>query len=140
MKKTLKILSVVAFLLVILVSLTGCGNKIVATKETTEDGVTYKEKIEIKLKDDKVDTIKMTMTYDDKDTAEKMKEELETGISYLKMLGMETSGIEIEGKGKKVTMQLDAKTFSAMGGVEVSEEVSKDDLKKSLEDEGYKVK
>ena len=37
-------------------------------------------------------------------------------------------------------MQLDAKTFSAMGGVEVSEEVSKDDLKKSLEDEGYKVK
>lgn len=131
MKKSLKILAVVAFLFVILVSLTGCGNKIVATKETTEDGITYKEKVEIKLKDEKVDTIKMTMTFEDKDTAEKMKEKLDQG--------MDSSGIEIEGKGKKIIMNLDANAFATMGGVEITE-TSKDDIKKSLEEEGYKVK
>lgn len=139
MKKSLKILAVVAFLFVILVSLTGCGNKIVATKETTEDGITYKEKVEIKLKDEKVDTIKMTMTFEDKDTAEKMKEELDQGIAMLKMMGMDSSGIEIEGKGKKIIMNLDANAFATMGGVEITE-TSKDDIKKSLEEEGYKVK
>lgn len=139
MKKSLKILAVVAFLFVILVSLTGCGNKIVATKETTEDGITYKEKVEIKLKDEKVDTIKMTMTFEDKDTAEKMKEELDQGIAMLKMMGMDSSGIEIEGKGKKIIMNLDANAFAKMGGVEITE-TSKDDIKKSLEEEGYKVK
>lgn len=139
MKKSLKILAVVAFLFVILVSLTGCGNKIVATKETTEDGITYKEKVEIKLKDEKVDTIKMTMTFEDKDTAEKMKEKLDQGIAMLKMMGMDSSGIEIEGKGKKIIMNLDANAFATMGGVEITE-TSKDDIKKSLEEEGYKVK
>lgn len=134
MKKSLKILAVVAFLFVILVSLTGCGNKIVATKETTEDGITYKEKVEIKLKDEKVDTIKMTMTFEDKDTAEKMKEKLDQRIAMLKMMGM-----EIEGKGKKIIMNLDANAFATMGGVEITE-TSKDDIKKSLEEEGYKVK
>lgn len=139
MKKSLKILAVVAFLFVILVSLTGCGNKIVATKETTEDGITYKEKVEIKLKDEKVDTIKMTMTFEDKDTAEKMKEKLDQRIAMLKMRGMDSSGIEIEGKGKKIIMNLDANAFATMGGVEITE-TSKDDIKKSLEEEGYKVK
>lgn len=137
MKKSLKILAVVAFLFVILVSLTGCGNKIVATKETTEDGITYKEKVEIKLKDEKVDTIKMTMTFEDKDTAEKMKEKLDQRIAMLKMMGMDSSGIEIE--GKKIIMNLDANAFATMGGVEITE-TSKDDIKKSLEEEGYKVK
>lgn len=139
MKKSLKILAVVAFLFVILVSLTGCGNKIVATKETTEDGITYKEKVEIKLKDEKVDTIKMTMTFEDKDTAEKMKEKLDQRIAMLKMMGKDSSGIEIEGKGKKIIMNLDANAFATMGGVEITE-TSKDDIKKSLEEEGYKVK
>ncbi len=139
MKKSLKILAVVAFLFVILVSLTGCGNKIVATKETTEEGITYKEKVEIKLKDDKVDTVKMTMTFEDKDTAEKMKDQLDQGIAMLKMMGMDSEGIEIEGKGKKITMKLDAKAFSALSEVEM-EEVSKDAIKKDLEEAGYKVK
>ena len=135
----MKILAVVAFLFVILVSLTGCGNKIVATKETTEEGITYKEKVEIKLKDDKVDTVKMTMTFEDKDTAEKMKDQLDQGIAMLKMMGMDSEGIEIEGKGKKITMKLDAKAFSALSEVEM-EEVSKDAIKKDLEEAGYKVK
>lgn len=139
MKKSLKILAVVAFLFVILVSLTGCGNKIVATKETTEEGITYKEKVEIKLKDDKVDTVKMTMTFEDKDTAEKMKDQLDQGIAMLKMMGMDSEGIEIEGKGKKITMKLDAKAFSALSEVKM-EEVSKDAIKKDLEEAGYKVK
>ena len=73
MKKTLKLLAVVALLLIMLVGLTGCGNKIVATKESEEMGVTYEEKLEIKLKKDKIDTVKVTMTFDDKDTAEAMK-------------------------------------------------------------------
>ena len=45
MKKTLKILAVVAFVLAVLFILTGCGNKLVATKDTEDDNVKYKEKI-----------------------------------------------------------------------------------------------
>lgn len=141
MKKTLKLLLVVALLLVVLVGLTGCGNKLVATRETTEDGVTFKEKTEIKFKDDKMDSVKMTRTYEDKDTAKKEKEELDSSLEYMKLFGFDTSGIEITLKGKKVTMELDVDAFSAITGLEASEEkVSKDELKKTLEEEGYKVK
>lgn len=141
MKKTLKVLLVVALLLVVLIGLTGCGNKLVATKEVTEDGVTYKEKTEIKFKDDKMETIKMTRTYKDKDAAEKEKEELDSSLSYMKLLGIDTDGIETTIKGKKLTMKFNTEVFSKIMGVEASEtSVSKDELKKSLEESGYKVK
>ena len=61
MKKTLKILAVVAFVLAVLFILTGCGNKLVATKNTENDE-SPSEKIEITFKKDKPDKIKATFT------------------------------------------------------------------------------
>lgn len=144
MKKTLKALVVIAVMLVMLVALTGCGNKIVATRESEQSGIKYEEKVEISLKKKKIDKVKMTMKFEDKDTAEKMKQQLDGLMSMASALGGGDMGLNIEQKGKEVMMELDAATFSSMADVDVTEtELSKDDikaLKESLKEEGYKVK
>lgn len=139
MKKTLKLLAVVALLLIMLVGLTGCGNKIVATKESEEDGVTYEEKLEIKLKKDKIDTVKVTMKFEDKDTAEEMKTQLDYVVTMMSAFGGGDLGMEVKQSGKKVIVELDAEAFAEMYGVE-NEEISKDELKAQLEEDGYDVK
>ena len=58
MKKTLKILLLVAFMSLVLFALTGCGNKLVATRETEEMGMKMKEEVEISFKGDKVNKVK----------------------------------------------------------------------------------
>ena len=59
----------------------------------------------------------------------------------MKLLGIDTDGIETTIKGKKLTMKFNTEVFSKIMGVEASEtSVSKDELKKSLEESGYKVK
>ncbi len=136
MKKSLKILLIVAFMATLLLALTGCGNKLVATKETTENGMTFKEKVEVSFKKDKIDKVKMTYTFDDEETAETMKAILTMGMS---MAGDELEGLEVEQKGKKVIMKLDAKAFAEMEGAS-EVDVDKDTLKEQLEEEGYKVK
>ena len=145
MKKTLKALVVIALMLVMLVALTGCGKKIVATREAEQEGIKYEENVEINLKKNKIDKVKMTMTFDSKETAEKMKTQLDDAMKMVSVFGGEEElNLNIKQNGKSVTMELDAKTFSTMGGVDVTDkELSKDDieaLKKSLENEGYKVK
>ena len=135
MKKTLKVLLLVAFMAVILLALTGCGDKIVATRETEEMGVKMEEKIEISFKKDKVNKVKMTYTFDDKDTAEAMSGILKMSMS---MVG-EDSGFDVERKGKKVIMKLDAEAFAEMSGEDLGE-VDKVALIEELEEDGYKVK
>ena len=85
MKKTLKGLLVAIFMLVILLALTGCGDKLVATRETEEAGMSFEEKIEVSFKDDKVNKVKMIYTFDDKEIAEAMSGVLKMGVArYLK--------------------------------------------------------
>lgn len=139
MKKTLKLLAVVAVLLVMLIALTGCGNKIVATRETEDGGVSYEEKLEIKLKDDKINNVKVTMTFEDKETAEKMKVQLDAAMAMITAFSGGDSGMEIKQKSKKIIIELDAEQYADMYGAEI-EEISKDELKAQLEEEGYKVK
>lgn len=105
MKKTLKIIAIIAIMLVAVFALTGCGNKLVATKdvEGTESEPKHSEKIEISFKDDKVSLPTM------------------------------------EQKGKKAIMEMDAKMYSEMSG-ETEAGMTKDEVKASLEKEGYKVK
>jgi len=134
MKKTLKVLLLVAFMAVVLFTLTGCGNKLVATRETEEMGMKWEEKVEIKFKGDKVDSVKMTYTFDDKETAESMKSLLSLGLS----MSEEDMGMEVKQSGKKVIMELDAEAYADMEGADL--EVSKDELREELEEEGYKVK
>ena len=66
MKKTAKSVLLFMVMAMLLLALTGCGNKIVATKDSDEG----KETIEIKFKGDKADKVTMSYTFKDKDDAE----------------------------------------------------------------------
>lgn len=135
MKKTLKIMLVVAFLAIALFALTGCGNKLVATRESEEMGMKMEEKVEISFKNDKVNKVKMTYTFDNKDTAESMKSLLSLGLT---MSGETSEGFEIKQSGKKVIIELDSKAYASMESE--YEGLSKEELKEQLEEDGYKVK
>lgn len=134
MKKTLKIMLVVAFLSIALFALTGCGNKLVATRESEEMGMKMKEKVEISFKNDKVNKVKMTYTFDDKDTAESMKSLLSLGFT----MSGSSDGVEIKQNGKKVIITLDSEAYADMESE--YEDLSKDELKEALEEDGYTVK
>lgn len=134
MKKTLKIMLVVAFLSIALFALTGCGNKLVATRESEEMGMKMKEKVEISFKNDKVNKVKMTYTFDDKDTAESMKSLLSLGFT----MSGSSDGVEIKQSGKKVIITLDSEAYADMESE--YEDLSKDELKEALEEDGYTVK
>ena len=136
MKKTLKILVVVAFLMAVLLGLTGCGNKLVATRESEELGQKVKEKIEVSFKKDKINKVKMTYTFDKKETAEQMKSLFSLGMS---MSGEDSSKFDIKQSGKKLIITLDAKAFGEFAS-ESEASMTKAELKQALEEEGYKVK
>ena len=139
MKKTLKLLLVVVFLAAILLSLTGCGNKLVATKVTDDDTLgKIEEKHEYTFKGDKIDKVKMTMEFEDKDKAKKGEQQLNAAFAFILALGDVELDYEIELKGKKVIMKLDAEAFYSMEGE--AEGATKEELKEQLEEEGYKVK
>lgn len=132
MKKVLKNGLLVVIMLALIVLLTGCGkNVLTATKTTDEEGMKMEEKMEITFdKNDKVEKVVETMTFDDEDTAKLMASLLSIG---------DTEGIEVEQKGKSIVMTLDAKTFAEQDDIS-DEEMSKDAIRKSLEEQGYTVK
>jgi len=139
MKKTLKAIILALVIGILVISLTGCGSdKIVATK-TTEDEMmgSCKEEITITFKNDKVETIKMSMEFDNEETAQGMYGILSLGMSMDE--SGELEGLEIEQKGKKLIMKMDATTYAETEGVS-DEDMSKEALKKSLEEDGYTVK
>lgn len=121
MKKLFKSLIIVALMLVMVLALTGCGNKVVATKDS-EDG---KEKIEIKFKDDKVDSVKWVIECEDETTAAFMGALMKATVS------------DVEIKGKKVTMKISADEWEDFSG---DEDATKEEIIESLEDDGYEVK
>jgi len=139
MKKTLKALVLALVMGLIVVSLTGCGSsKLVATK-TTEDEVmgNYKEEVVMTFKKDKVETIEMSMEFDDEETAEGMYGLFSFGLS---MAEEETpTGMDVKQDGKKIVITMDAKTYAESEGV-TDEEMTKEALKKALEEDGYTVK
>ena len=139
MKKTLKVLLLVAFMAVVLFALTGCGDKLVATKETEDATMgNIEEKIEFTFKKDKLNTVKMTYKFEDKETAEEAEKDFNDLMDLVAEYGDEELDVEVKRNGKKLTIKLDASTFASMEGEDV--EISKDELKEELEDEGYKVK
>lgn len=155
MEKTIKKLSIIALMLVMVISLVGCGKKedsedkkeekiddntIIATRETESEGIKYTEETEIKLKDKKVNTVKMTMEFETEEIATEMKTQTDASLEIIKSMVGDLE-MKISQDGKKVIMELDAAAFSTMAGVDVTEEeVTKADLKVELEKEGYKVK
>jgi len=139
MNKTLKALLAIAVILVALFALTGCGDKLVATKTTEEEGLTgetmkYEEKLEVKFKKDKVDSVKMTYKFEKEEQAAAMK----SMFDLMTAMGGEEMKFEVKQSGKKLTIDLDAKAYAEMLGEEA--DINKEDLKKMLEEDGYKVK
>lgn len=144
MKKTLKVIALIAIMLVAVLALTGCGNKLVATKdvEGTSSEPKHSEKIEISFKKDKVNKVKMTYTFDNKDDAKKFVDSYNALIALASAFtsGDETISLPtIEQKGKKTIIEMDAKMYSEMGG-DTEAGMTKDEVKASLEKQGYKVK
>lgn len=140
MKKTLKIGALLLVMAMLLVLLTGCGgNKLVATKTTEDEGMgfgKYEETVELKFKDDKVNEITMTYEFEKEESAEGMAAIFNLGVS---MSEEEMQGFEVEQKGKKVIIKMDAKMFAEQEGVS-EEEMTKEAMKKALEEDGYTVK
>lgn len=127
MKKLLKGAILAALMLVMVVALTGCGNKLVATKTSTENGVEVKEKHELKFKGDKLDSIKMTYEFSNEASAAEMGAFMQLAFP------------EVEIDGKKVSMTLTPEDYvSGFGDSE--EDMTKEAIKSLLEEEGYTVK
>lgn len=140
MKKVLKSVVLLLIIGMVLVLLTGCGgNKLVATKTTEDDFMglgKYEEKVELKFKNDKVSEVKMTYEFEKEEAAESMAAIFNLGAS---MAEEELEGLEVEQKGKKVIMTMDAAMFAEQEGVS-DEEMTKEAMKAALEEEGYTVK
>lgn len=136
MKKTAKSIVLALVIGLLLIALTGCGaNKLVATKSSDDEFMgKYEEKIEISFKDDKADQIVWTMEFEDEDKAESV-----ASIFKLANNSDEDTKIDVEQKGKKVTLKMDAKSFASEEDMD-DNSLSKEEMKKSLEDEGYTVK
>ena len=146
MNKTLKVLLYVALVISMLLVLVGCGNKLVATREEEEeiDGKTVKveEKMEIFFKKDKVNKIKATMTFNDKDVAKKYLDQYNSLKELAKSMGADEEELarmpELKQNGKSLSMELKGDDVKDIAGFDT--EKSKEDIKKALEEEGYKVK
>ena len=136
MKKTAKSIVLALVMGLLLIALTGCGaNKLVATKSSDDEFMgKYEEKLEISFKDDKADQIVWTMEFEDEDKAESV-----ASIFKLASNSDEDTKIDVEQKGKKVTLKMDAKSFASEEDMD-DNSLSKEEMKKSLEDEGYTVK
>ncbi len=145
MKKTAKSVMLVMLMAVLVFTLTGCGSKkedkeenkgdtLVATRAQNDDYFgEYKEIIEITFKDDKAETIVMTMDFASEETAQ--------GIAAIfSLAGSEgTEGMQTKQEGTKFIMTMNAAAYADQEGIEEGQ-LSKEYLKKSLEDEGYEVK
>lgn len=139
MKKTLKALALALVMGILVISLTGCGsNKLVATK-TTEDEMmgNYKEQITMTFKNDKVETIEMSMEFDNEETAQGMYGIFSLGMSMDEEGQLD--GMDVKQDGKKLVITMDAKAYAESEGVK-DEEMTKEALKKALEEDGYTVK
>lgn len=142
MKKTVKSLALILAMALILISLVGCGadkaDKLVATKETEdEDMGNYKEEIVVTFKDDKVDSVEMSMEFEDEDTAKSMYSLYQLGMSMSEDNEME--GMSVSQEGKKFIMTMDAKAYADEQGIN-DEELTKEAIKAALEEDGYTVK
>ena len=86
----------------------------------------------------------MTFIFENDDTAKKYVDEYNAMIQVLKSFAGEEEGKvnlpTLTQSGKKATMELDAKTFAELSEDEKIESMTREEIKKSLEDEGYTVK
>lgn len=124
MKKVLCSIALCSLALVV----SGCGNsnKLVCTSE--EDG--NKVETTITFKGDTATKIVSKMTFESEEYAQ-------LAAAFLKIAESQYEGLKTEQKGKVVTVSADSKDY--LEG-ELGENLTKSEIKKSLEDDGYKCK
>ena len=135
MKKSVKSLLLLSIMTILLLALTGCGkNKLVATKSSEENDIfgKYEEKLEISFKDDKANKIVWTLEFEEEDNAKTLAELFEEYKS-------EMEGLEVEQKDKKVILTMNSDAFAKQEGLD-DNSLSREEIKKSLEEDGYEVK
>lgn len=143
MKKTVKIAILVSIMAAMVVLLTGCGgDKLVATK--TEDGL--EQKVEVTFKNDKASEIVMTMETNSEEEAEEAADMYKGIMAMASGMAEEGGeevdlGMEVEAKGKKLIIKMNAEAFMEQYGEDVSdEELTREALEKSLEESGFTIK
>ena len=88
------------FLLPLLFFITGCGNKVTCTYKIEEDGKKYEAKVVANLKNDKVESGKMELTFDSKDEAEQYCNLIKAFMGF----ASEEDKVDIKCSGKKMTI------------------------------------
>ena len=139
MKKIVKNVNLLLIMGVVLFLLAGCGaNKLVATKTTEDEHMgTYKEQITVTFKNNKASSLEMVMEFDKEETAESMYNLYNLGMSMSE--NESTSGMNVKKDGKKLIITADAKAFLSSENAS-DENLTKDAIKASFEEQGYKVK
>lgn len=130
MKKGVLVLSS----LVALVGLTGCGKKLTCTMENSQSGLEMKQNVEIKFKDDSVDTMKVTMDITIPDEYKDEKQEL------IDMFKEEDENIKVTETNDGIRVEADENS-DLFADMDIKDkEVSYDDAKKAFENQGYTCK
>ena len=139
MKKAVKSVALLAVITMLLVLLAGCGgNKLVATKTTEDDFMgKYTETVTITFKDDKATNVEMAMEFDKEETAASMYSLYNFGMSMSEEDAPE--GMSVKQDGKKLVITMDASLYAEEEGTN-SEDMTREALKKALEEDGYTVK
>ena len=87
---------------VLLLVLTGCGKKqVVCTAKVDEGGQKFEGKIVGTLKDDKIDSVSVSMKFDDEETAKQMCSLFELANSFAEK---EEDKVDFKCKGKEITL------------------------------------
>ncbi|MDO5555402.1 MAG: hypothetical protein Q4G09_01725 [Clostridia bacterium] len=140
MKKIAKSAILLLVMGMILILLTGCGgDKLVATKTTDDDEMfgKYEEKIEVSFKSDKVDKVKMTLKFEDSEKAESAYSMFNFATSMLEE--EEKDGFKVKQDGKNINVEMSSEVYKDQEYLD-DEDITKEAMKKSLEEQGYKVK
>lgn len=146
MKKVVKSSLLITFIMIILITLTGCEkddsnnskstdeDKLVATQSITDDllGTTYEQKMEMTFKNDKLDQATTIIECKDETEAKGM-------YSLYVMAAAEYDDMEVKQDGKKVVVTMGTKSVAAETGLN-ADDISKDNMIKYLKDEGYTIK
>ena len=120
MKQTIKVVSVIAMLILMLLVLAGCfgNNTLVATRENTQGGSTVVETVEMTFRNDRLETTTVTYEFETEEEAEEWYE-----IATSVFEGMYT----VTRSGTTVTME-------ESGGP------TREELIEQLEEEGYTIR
>ena len=118
----------VLFLLPLLFLLTGCGNKVTCTTTVEEDGEKYEAKVVANLKNNKVESGKMELTFSDKEKGEQYCNLIKAFMG----MAEEDQKVDIKCDGKKMT--IDSLDFDTDEGEEKLVGKTKDDFIKAFKE------